>query len=335
MHCERGPKVASGRPPMSSKANCAHSCLTGRVALALLILLSTAVAATAQTDRDEVRLEEPRDGTASRPISVELRVAGVFDSNIDHDEDDLDSLGSMLAARVRLRTRRLSMYYQAGFDRFSETARWDRFTHRARAEIRQRLRSDLRVGSLAELSIGNSSEDRETLGNQYTIMPWLEHRIGDSRRWSVHGAYRFRTFGELAQRNDETWYWGGEFTQNIQRQSWTAGYRYERTQSRLPTNSYSRHAYEAQYEFRPSTRDDVRLGLMLRPRHYPERVVELPAGETSRRDRRWTTTTEWIRTRANGVETGAAYEFDWQTSTDPEKPFRAHRVTFTVGWIAD
>ena len=295
---------------------------------------STPSLAYGQTSADDDEVERARERTTAARLGLEFRTSGVFDSNIDHDEADLDSYGAAMVARASFRTRRVDLQYQAGVDRFSQTRLWDRATHRARAELRQRISSRWRANARAELSVGHSSDDRELVGTQYTLAPELEHRFGEAHRAYVYGRYRLRRFGDEAVRNDDTREGGAEFRRDAGgRQSWAAGYRYEAVDASTARSSYRRHAYVADYRVNTTPRDELLLGLTFRPRRYPYRVLQLPTGEALRRDGRWTHRVGWGRMLSDGVRLEAAYTFDHQNSNEQHKDFRAHRVALSVGWL--
>ena len=307
--------------------------LTG---LALILSFSGSAPSLAhgQTSADDDETERRRERPTAARLGLEFRTSGVFDSNIDHDEADLDSYGAAMAARAYFRTRRLDLQYQAGVDRFSQTRLWDRATHRVRAEVRQRITSRWRANALAELSVGHSSDDRELVGTQYTLAPELEHRFDQAHRAYVYGRYRLRRFGDDTLRNDDTWQGGGEFRRDAGgRQSWSAGYRYEAVDASIARNSYQRHAYVVDYRVNTTPRDELLLGLTYRPRRYPYRVLQLPAGEALRRDARWTPRVGWARTLSDSVRLEAAYTFDHQNSNEQRKDFRAHRIALGIGWL--
>lgn len=286
------------------------------------------------TPSDDPDLERSRERATNGRLGLEFWTSGIFDSNVDHDEADLDSYGATMAARARFRTRRFNLQYHGGVDRFTETVRWNRVTHRLGAEMRQRITSKWRANALVELSAGQSSEDREPLGAQYMLAPELEYRVDEAHRVTVYGRYIVRRFGGSEVRQEQTRQGGGELRRDAGgRQSWTLRYRYEVTDAPTVRNSYTRHAAIVNYRVRATRQDDLLLGLSFRPRRFPHRVLRLDAGDELRRDDRWTYRVGWGRELSDALRLEATYTVDHQDSNDVRKSFRAHRVALTTGWF--
>ena len=308
-----------------------------RIGVLLGLCLGATVPLAHGQTRPEDELEQlrgqPDQETPQRRLGLEFRTAGVFDSNIDHDEFDLDSFGGIASIRTQFRTRPFSLHYQAGLDRFSQTSRWDRTTHRLRADLRQRLTSRWRLNTMAEASLGHTTEDREVLGNYYTFLSEVEHRFDPARRLYLYGMWRFREYGDAGVREDSAWYGGTEFTHDVgDRQEWSAGYRYEEIDAHLARSAYVRHSYTVEYAVAPTAHDRVRLELTFRPRRYPNRVVELDSGDVFRRDERWSPRFTWTRTLAPGLRAEFDYAYDRQWSNEGDENFRAHRVAYALAW---
>jgi hypothetical protein len=309
-----------------------------RTGVLLSVFWSGAAAvALAQTrpeeELDQLRNEEIQESTQRR-LGLEVRTAAVFDSNIDHDEGDLDSFGGIASIRTQFRARRFRLHYQAGIDRFTQTVRWNRTTHRLRADLRQRLASQWRLNTMAEASLGHTTEDREVVGNYYTLFSEIEHPFNPERRLFLYGMWRFREYGgDAGRREDSAWNVGAEFTHDVtDRHQWSAGYRYEEIDAHLVRSAYVRHAYTVEYRVEPTTLDTLQFELTFRPRRYPHRIVELDSGDVFRRDERWSPRFTWTRMMTRGVRLELDYGFDRQLSNELDENFRAHRVAYTLNW---
>lgn len=309
--------------------------LTLALLVAALVGLVTSPAQGQSTPDD---LEEERARARSRltRFTLELRSSGIFDSNLDHDETELDSYGASSIARARLRARPFTLEYQAGLDRFTRTKKWDRMTHRLAAEGYGSM-SNWRAGARLEATAGESSDDREPLGATYLIEPELEYRINDENRVSLLGRYQIRHFGGEESRQDRTWLSGAEFKrQSGSKQWWSFRYRYEAANTSVPRNRYRRHTWLAYSRTKVTSHDELLLGLSFSKRRYPNRLIEIEIGdyeyEELRRDTRWTYRISWAHTLSDALRLEAAYTLDRQNSNDEDKLFRAHRFGLSMTW---
>lgn len=288
--------------------------------------------AQGQNTPDDPDLERPRARSTATRFDLELRSSGIFDSNIDHDDTELDSYGSSTVVRARLRTRPVTLEYQAGLDRFSRTDKWDRVMHRFRAEG-ARSTSHWRANARVELTAGDSSDDREPLGATYMLEPELEYRFDNAHRVSVLGRYLVRHLGGEESRQDRTWLTGAEFSRRTSSEDWwSVRYRYEVADTEAPRNRYRRHTYLWYSRTKLTSHDDLLVGLSFSSRRYPNRLLRLESSEELRHDTRWTYRIAWGRTLSDALRLEAAYTLDRQNSNDEDKPFRAHRAGLTMIW---
>jgi len=292
-----------------------------------------------QSTPDDLEEERARARSRLTRFTLELRSSGIFDSNLDHDETELDSYGASNIARARLRMRPFTFEYQAGLDRFSRTEKWDRMTHRFAAEGHRSI-SEWRAGARFEATKGESSDDREPLGATYLIEPELEYTIDVDSRVSFLGRYQIRHFGGEESRQDRTWLTGAEYKrQSGSAQWWSVRYRYEAANTSVTRNRYRRHTWLAYSRTKVTPNDELLLGVSFFTRRYPNRLIEIEIGpegedeyEELRHDTRWTYRISWAHTMSNALRLEAAYALDRQNSNDEDKLFRAHRFGLSMTW---
>jgi hypothetical protein len=171
------------------------------VAVSCLLLGGLAAPARAQvttsdTDDQELRPPRPRFGA----VFAQMSFSGVFDTNIDHDEDELESYGGVASARVGVRGGPTSVEYRLGFNRHTNSARWNRTTHRVVARFTERLASDWTLNAYGDVALQHTSEDRE-VGNYYTVQPRIDYQIDGRRRLRARLRYRFKRIEEQPASN--------------------------------------------------------------------------------------------------------------------------------------
>lgn len=323
-----------------------NSRATEVMALLVCIALSAPSTIWAQGSRYEL---------TPRVFSLDLRMSGVYDTNVNHDEDKIESHGVLAGVDARLRSSGRRPFFTLGYRgrvrSFSGTDRWDRLEHKIEALIARQVGA-LTLETTGAIDFRGATEDRE-LGNQYTIRPRVALSLG-SVRLRAYGAYRLRRFEPLEEfagegdplpldpadaidvSEENTYIAGAEFRWKIGGgQSWEVGYRYEDSDSDNPSRRYYRHRYEAEYRAEFADRAALTLGLQYRPRRYPDLLVEIedPDGETGevvRKDVRWVPYTALAYSLPWGQEVELEYEYQRRTSNDPDEEFEAHRVTLSV-----
>ncbi len=334
------------------------------VTLVTSVTLASAGAAWGQSRGSSEPQREDYQRTP-RQFSLDLSASGVFDTNINHDTDDIDSHGMLAGIEARLRSspRRpaLTLSYEGTVQSFSGTDRWDRLEHQLDGRIAQYL-GPVTLETTARLDFGSATEDRE-LSNQFTVRPRIGLSVG-AARVRVYGAYRLKGFDlaselqssdpdmqvglsqlesteEAGVPNERIRYVGAEFRWKAGGgSSWQLGYRYETSDSDNPDRRYIRRRYTAEYRADVSDRSALELGLEYRPRRFLDQRVQVESldeetGEVSeseelRRDIRWVPYVSLGHTFPWGQEVEVSYEFQRRTSNDPEEEFEAHQVTLSV-----
>lgn len=264
-----------------------------------------------------------------------------FDSNIDHDENNVQSFGMVPSLGFHfqdsLEKPTFEFDYEMARHRYTNTSRWDRTSHRARASYERGLTDFLRAETTGELSIKGSSEDRE-LNDQYVLRQELKLRASRSRRFNLFAAYRLKRYDVDPGRNAIDPYVGASFEQRFSGgRSVEIGYRYDKNRSSNPRNRYIRWTYGA--EFRTPFLGPDRL-LFIEVKYRPQlyaRTIEIEDvdgddHDVTRRDRRWIVGASWVRPVNKRFDIGFRYNFEMRRSNDVEKNFNSHLGGFTLSY---
>lgn len=269
-----------------------------------------------------------------RRLSPFVTFSGGFDSNINRDSAELDSVGVVAGAGLLFRDNprkpSLEISYHTGLHRYTATDRWNRLSHFTRVAWEREVAHDLTLENIGEISIKGSTEDRE-LGDQYLVMPRLEYKI-DSR-WRVRGyaAYRARRYAEDVGRNAHNGFVGLELRSRASRGArWDVGARLERNAARDPRREYRRWTTYVDWSNAMTRRDRLELELRVRQQRYPYRFVDVDNGpDVLRRDWRVEPTAAWVRAIGR-TEFRVQYEFELRRSNDIRRGYHAHGLTFGV-----
>lgn len=296
-------------------------------------VLSGAPDTVVSTDRP--RGEESGDGSGIRLDLLRFHLTSVFDSNIDHDLQDIDSYGMIAGVEARLVTQarppHLWLAYDGGYQTFSNSSRWDRWQQSA--ELGTRVPVAGRLGLEAKINYDNriSTEDRE-LVNQFMVMPGLRY---DGARWGLRGfgAWRIRRFTETPAYDEDIWMAGAEGrVRPGRRVTWRLNYGHEDAKSDTPSRSYTRDRLRFSHESRVGARNSVLLTAEHQWRTYPEELVEVAAAEVPREDRRWVLGAGWEYRFPSHQVLALEYRYEERTSNDPEEEYAAHRLELGVRW---
>jgi hypothetical protein len=266
-----------------------------------------------------------------------------LDSNIDHDDRDVRSFGLVPSVGVHFQSSlekpALQLDYETAFHSYTNSSRWDRASHKARASYERKLASWLYSETVGEMTIKGSSEDRE-LSNQYVLGQEFELRASRSRRFKVFGAYRLKRYSDDPGRNAINPYVGGAFEQRFAGgRSLGVSYRYDKNRSQNARNRYIRWTYGAEFKT-PFLRRDALLTVeaRYRPQLYARTIeIEDEDGDdhdVTRKDRRWIVGGSWQRPLNENLALGLGYRFEARRSNDVGKNFNSHLggVTLTYRW---
>lgn len=277
---------------------------------------------------------KPSSQPAPKRFQPYVSVTSVFDTNIDHNDDDVDSLGGLLGVGLRYRNnnedRALEITGEAAGHSYTNTSRWDRFSQKLMANYDHDLPGRWSVDTTGEISLKGSSEDRE-LSDQYLIEPRLAYRISSQTRVRVYAAVRARRYDDNLDRNAFNRYVGVEFTERpAENRRWDVGLRYEVNETRGPRNHYVRWTLGTGYSFVVPHDNRLDVEVRYRTQRYPFRFIEVEEDDVPRRDHRWIPRLTWTRPLGSRLDLRGVYTYETRTSNDPDREFAAHLFSFGV-----
>jgi hypothetical protein len=270
-------------------------------------------------------------------------LSNIFDSNIDHDDQNVRSFGLVPSLGFHfqnsLENPAFQFDYETAFHSYSNTDRWDRVSHKVRASYERRFGRKFIAETTGEITNKGSSEDRE-LNNQYVIGQELQFRATRNHRFKLFAAYRVKRSPEDAGRDAINPYIGGSIEQRFgSNRSLEVSYRYDKNRSRSPRNRYIRWTYGVEFKT-PFLRRDSLLTIeaKYRPQLYARTIeIEDEQGhhhDVTRRDRRWILGASWQRRINENLVIGLLYRLETRRSNDVDKNFNSHiaGVTLTYRW---
>lgn len=266
--------------------------------------------------------------------SAATRLSGVWDSNIDRNDESLDSYGAVAGLIVHFEGRpgpyRLRAEYDVAMHRYSGSDRWNRISHRLRGAMRRDLSGRWQAEVISEISLKGSSEDR-SIGNQYVIEPRLIYQLNDESDVRFYAAVRIRRFEDEPDQNALNRYAGVEFAQEVEGGAeWEVGFRYELNDAESDRRRYRRRTWHTEFTTPIGSRDEIELELKVRSRRYTDRYVEIEDDDVLRRDHRWIPAIEWTRRFWQGIDLVVQYEFETRASNDPDRGYSGHQFGVAV-----
>ncbi len=324
----------SGRSRRTAVSDCVFTAALERPRLVLASAASPAAPATS------TRSTPDRDAGGPawlRPFTFFLSLGGIYDSNINHDEEPIRTWGGFLGGGVRFETD--DFYAQYEISSFSYTyaeSGWSRISHRLESAYERDLSKKWEAELVGEATLKGSSEDND-LGDEFILKPRLNYDLSDSQRLRFYGAYRLRRYGDVDPLRDaNNYYVGMEFRQRLGSGHLDAEYRWEINESRGPRNQYNRQTYGLEYTtpFRGGLHQLV-LEARYRPVQYWNRRIDNEDDEDLRRDVRWIGTAAAKFGLSRHISIHPTYRYERRTSNDPEKEWDAHlgilSVQYTFG----
>lgn len=287
---------------------------------------------------------------SERAFALGLRTSGVYDSNVNHDAEDIDSRGVIAGIEARLQSSAirplLTLTYQGTLQRFAKTERWNRIEHRV-GGILSGGSGPLHIVVVGLVQLGGATQHRER-GNQYMFLPQTILRVGPTSL-RAYGGLRLTIVDEEAGTvdpgapellDDVTVYGGGAFRWRVgDDSSWGLEYRYERSHSDSPYRRYTQQRYRAEYRAEFMDEDELQLGLEYRPRRLPDNLVAVERldedgnraiVEEPREEARWIPYISLTHVFPWGQEVELTYEYQHRLSNDLDKEFESHRLMLTL-----
>jgi hypothetical protein len=263
-------------------------------------------------------------------------VSSVFDSNINHDEEEIKSVGFVPSigfhAQNDAENPSLEFEYEGALHRYTNTDKWNRLSNRFSGSYRKR------VGRWVSRTEGGvllkgSAEDRE-LANWYALSQRVEYRPTRDDRLQVFAAYRLKRDQIDPGSSAIDSYIGGRYVRRLGLRELEISYRYDNNRSWDPSNRYIRWQYEAQFDTPVfGRRNRLSFGGTYKPRLFAK-TVKVNKERVPRRDERWIGGIEFQRALRRDLDMTLFYKYENRDSNDPDKKFNSHLggVSFNYRW---
>lgn len=330
----RGRVGDTGRLRPAAVPDCVFAAAVDRPRL----VLASAAAPAAAAASTQSAPERDADGPGwLRPFTFFVNLGGIYDSNINHDEDPIRTWGGFLGGGVRFETDDFYAQYEVSSFSYTYTqSGWSRISHHLETAYEHDLSKKWEAELVGEATLKGSSEDND-LGDEYILKPRLNYDLSDSQRLRFYGAYRLRSYGDVDPLRDaNNYYVGMEFRQRIGAGHLDAEYRWEVNESKGTRNQYNRQTYGLEYTtpFGGGLHQLV-LEARYRPVQYWHRRIDNEDDEDLRRDVRWIGTAAAKFGLSRRISIHPTYRYERRTSNDPEEEWDAHlgilSVQYTFG----
>jgi hypothetical protein len=308
---------------------------------ALVVLLLTTLQTAPSLGQAQASSAPPEVANRRRPAPAGARLVPfavattAFDSNINHDQDDVDAYGAVLGGGFTFRSDPVKpafeLQYQAGVHRYVHGERWNRLSHYVRAQWSAKLTRRIGLETVGEASIKGSTEDQE-LSNQFAVSPRLEFRLTRVFRARAYGTLRLKRYEDDPTREAFNRYAGTELVGRHEGGTrWSVGGRYEWNGAVSERQQYLRWTWYGDVARPLGSRDRVEVGTRHRIQHYPHRLVDVPrAPDVPRHDTRWEPSAAWVHAIDADIDLRLGYAFSGRRSNDARRDYQSHNVTFSV-----
>jgi hypothetical protein len=286
--------------------------------------------------------DAPRAQTAAaaRRMWLFMSVSSLFDTNINHDEENVGSFGLVPSVGFHFQDNAerpsFAFEYEVALHKYTRTSEFNRVSQFFNANYRRRLIGPLSARTTGEISLKGSSEDRD-VNNQYSLEQQFQYRLSAATRVQAFAAYRVKRYPLVDQsKNAIDPYLGGKLQQQLNGgREWALSYRYDKNRAQGEKDRYVRQTYEAQFStpLARRFRDLLTVEARYSPRLYA-RQIKVAGVRVPRRDRRWVLDVSYDRPLRRDVQLGLNYKFEHRGSNDLDKRFNAHLfgVTFGFKW---
>jgi len=312
------------------------------------VVFSTAIPAAAQTTTRTKSLvaANPKEATQNVQPKTEktwrrkfwffANIGTGFDSNINHDEEGIESFGLVPSMGFHLQDSvenpSFEFEYEGGLHRYTNTDKWNRFSNRIEGSYRKKIGRWV-SRTEGEILLKGSSEDRE-LDNWYSIGQRIEYRLTRDDRVQVFATYRIKRDPHDSGSNSIDSYIGGRYIRRLGLRELELSYRYDKNRSWDPSNRYIRWQYEAQFETPVfGRRNRLTLEGTYKPRLY-SKTVKVDRVRVPRHDDRWIGEIRFERALRPDLDMSLGYRYETRDSNDPEKKFNSHQagIGFSYRW---
>ena len=300
-----------------------------KVFLIIFTIIITSISVAAQSKEDD-RLR--------RRWWVSMSLASVFDTNITHDEQQVNSFGLVPSFGFHFRDNAerpsFETDYEVALHRYTNTDEFDRLSHNLTAVYRRQLAKRFYSKTTTEISLKGSSEDRE-INNNYILEQQLQYRFAFNTRVAGFAAYRLKRYPLIEQdSNSIDSYAGAKIEQRLKgdrRVELT--YRYDHNRAWDPRNNYIRRTYTLEFETPLSIRrrDSLAAEFRYSPRDYQNRTTRVNGIRVPRHDDRWVFDVTYARLLRPDLSMSIVYQFEKRDSNDIDKRFDSNvfGLTFT------
>lgn len=298
---------------------------------------ATAVKKKARRAKDAAREQM---ATTARRMWLFMSVSSLFDTNINHDEENVGSFGLVPSIGFHFQDNAekpsFAFEYEVALHRYTRTSEFNRVSQFFTASYRRRLVGPLSARTTGEIALKGSSEDRD-VNNQYSLEQQFQYRLSAATRLQAFAAYRVKRYPLVDQeKNAIDPYLGGKFQQQLNGgREWALSYRYDKNRAQGEKDRYVRQTYEAEFStpLARARHDLLTVEARYSPRLYA-RQIKVDGVRRPRRDRRWVLDVSYDRPLSRDVLLGLNYKFEHRGSNDPDKRFNAHvfGVTFGFKW---
>ncbi len=308
----------------------------------------------AETDKrpKNTEVSEAKQASSSEPTgeygkgkhwSFYMTFSGLFDSNINHDLDDINDYGAVGGVGIYYRNRtknpNFEFEYEIGRQEYKNTSMWDRTSHNLRAWSENKLGEKWISTTRGEISLKGSTEDRE-LTNRYSVSQFFQYRLNNENRFNLGGAYRLKRDDDDKRRDSTNPYLEAGYERRFSkgRRKLEFSHRYEDNSARDDRFSYIRRTYGAEYVTPLFKKGRLDLEARYRPQKYARLVeIKLPNGDeidVPRMDKRWIYSADWRYPLSRALELGLIYKYERRDSNDPDKNFKAQAagIVLTYRW---
>ena len=299
----------------------------------LTLLTSALLLSTERLEGQSRAAANDTTAPQARRFTAHAIVSSVYDSNIEHDENNIKSYGVITGVGARYQDREIRPAFQLSYEvarhAYTQVDDWDRISHDLSAYSARRLSRKFILEAIGEVALKGSSEDRD-IGNQYIFVPRLSYRLTPSQRLRLYGAYRLRRYDTDQDRDAVNRYAGLEFRQIARKAGqWDMGYRFETNSAKGERRSYTRRSYLARWTAPFLKRDAVALELVYRSQRYDKRSITVDETTMPRHDHRLQPSFQWIHPLTRDASLILAYDFENHTSNDPSHEYRDHLLSLT------
>jgi hypothetical protein len=291
--------------------------------LVILVTLFITISVAGQASREQQRVH--------RRWWVSMSLASVFDTNITHDERDVNSFGLVPGVGFHFRDNPERPSFEADYEvalhRYTNTDEFDRLSQSFTAAYRKKLFAGLYARTTTEVSLKGSSEDRE-INNNYVLEQQFQYRFASNTRVAGLAAYRMKRYPTVEEdSNSIDSYVGAKVEQRLRGDRRVElGYRYDHNRAWDPRNNYIRRMYTLEFESPLSTkrRDSVSAEFRYSPRSYENRLTRVNGVRVPRRDERWTLDVVYQRLMRPDLTMEIAYRYEKRDSNDVDKKFSSN-----------